>query len=376
MLTPRENMLRIFRHERPEWIPVTGHVDPYNQPSQDGMEPELAEKLRDVRWHDESTIVFSRALGIDILDYAPPPVRVTRRNVTVEWTTAENGDSVTTWHTPLGDLRSVNRQCREDGTSYLVEHLVKEPEDLPKLAAVFADEQVESNPDTVEYIRKRRALIGDDGMLMAFLPGTPLGMMYREYSGVETLAYLWADAREALHDLFAEMERNYAAIFQLTAQSEIDALVPMDDTSTTAISPEMFAACNLGYTDRMADIVHAEGKLYFHHSCGLIRDLLPLYRETRMDAVHGYSVPSTGNVTVAAGKPVLGDRITIIAGLCEMGELRWDPETIRSVVREMFTGAAPGDHFIFGIAAYPHRTMAQTRFAVECCREWQRSVLA
>ena len=34
-------------------------------------------------------------------------------------------------------MRQVSRRCRDDGTSYLVEHLVKTEEDLPALAAAF-----------------------------------------------------------------------------------------------------------------------------------------------------------------------------------------------------------------------------------------------
>ena len=85
MTTPRENLLRVFRHERPAWIPVAGHCDPYNQPNREGMDPELAAALGDVRWGDTSTVVFSRALGLDIMDwFGMPAVRVSRRNVVVE----------------------------------------------------------------------------------------------------------------------------------------------------------------------------------------------------------------------------------------------------------------------------------------------------
>ena len=34
-------------------------------------------------------------------------------------------------------------------------------------------------------MRARRELIGNDGMLMCFADGTPLGMMYRVFSGVD-----------------------------------------------------------------------------------------------------------------------------------------------------------------------------------------------
>lgn len=152
-------------------------------------------------------------------------------------------------------------------------------------------------------------------------------------------------------------------------QSDVDAVVSVDDTSTSAISPAMFEACNLDLTDARADAAHAAGKLYFHHSCGLIRDLLPLYRQTRMDAVHAFSVPPCGNVTVAEGRRALGDRITIIAGLGILCGPLDDRAAVRASIHQMVREADPGDHLVLSVAGYPNRTMEQTRFVVDCCRE-------
>ena len=371
MTTPRENLLKIFRHETPEWIPVAGHVDPYNQPSREGMDPALAAALAEVRWSGEATVVFSRYLGLDIMDWYGAPLRITRRNVAVDQRT--DGDTTTNvWHTPKGDLREVIQVCREATgavSSNWREHLVKGPADLPAFAAVFADEIVEPDPERLERTRQRRQLIGDDGLLMGSMDGTPLGMMYRVYSGVATLAYLWADAPDALRDLFAVMEANYLRRLAVAAQSDVDVLVGVDDTSTTAISPAMFAACNLALTDRRVQLAHAHGKLYFHHSCGHIRDLLPLYRQTAMDAVHAFTIPPLGNVTIAEGRRALGDRITIMAGVSQLAGPMGDRAAVRASIRRMIREAEPWDHFILGVAGYPNRTMEQTRFVVDCCRE-------
>ena len=373
MTTPRENLLKVFRHEQPDWIPITGHCDPYNQPNREGMDPALAEALSDVRWGDTSTVVFSRALGLDIMDwFGMPAVRVSRRNVVVESRT--EGDVTTrTWHTPAGELREVSQVCRDPGgavSSNWTEHLVKGPADLPGLAAIFEDEVIDLDPAGVERTRERRKLIGEDGLILGSMDGTPLGMMFRVYSGVATLAYLWADAPEALRDCFAVMEANYLARMKIGVQSDIDAVVSVDDTSTTAISPAMFEACNLDLTNARADAAHAASKLYFHHSCGLIRDLLTLYRQTRMDAVHAFTVPPTGNVTVAEGRRLLGDRITIMAGTGPIlsGSMA-DRDAVRTAVHKMIREADPWNHFTTGVSGYPHRTMAQTKFVVDCCRE-------
>jgi hypothetical protein len=372
MTTPRENLLKVLRHERPDWIPVTGHCDPYNQPSREGMDPALADALGEVRWGDTSTVTFSRHLGLDIMDwFGMPAVKISRRNVAVESRT--EGDVTTNvWHTPKGDLREVIEVCRDPTgavSSNWTEHLVKEPGDLPAFAAIFEDEAIELDPAGVERTRARRKLIGDDGMILGAMDGTPLGMMFRMYSGVATLAYLWADAPEALRDCFAVMEANYLQRLKVGVQSDIDVVVSVDDTSTTAISPAMFEACNLDLTDARADAAHAAGKFYFHHSCGLIRDLLPLYRRTKMDGVHAFTIPPIGNVTVADGRRALGERITIMAGVNQLAGPMDDRAAVRADIHQMIRDAGAGDHFILGVAGYPNRTMEQTRFVVDCCRE-------
>ncbi len=371
MITARENLMKVFRHEIPDWIPIAGHIDPYNQPMRDGMDPELLELLGEVNWADESIVKFSRYMGLDIMDWYSVPVRVTRRNVTID--SQVFGDITTnTWHTPKGDLHEVIRVCRDVSgavSSNWTEHPIKNPADLPILAAIFEDEIIEPDTEAIERTRIRRQLIGNDGLLMGSMEGTPLGMMYRVYSGVGTLAYLWADAQDALHDLFSVMEANYLQKVKIAVQSDIDVLVSVDDTSTTAISPAMFEKCNLALTDERADVVHDAGKIYFHHSCGHIRDLLPSYRQTKMDGVHAFTIPPVGNVTVAEGKRLLGDKITIFAGVDQLAGPMEDRGAVRASIDNMINEAEPWEHFILGVACYPNRTIEQTKFVVDCCRE-------
>ena len=309
------------------------------------------------------------------MDYLSPPVKITRRNVTRE--SYKDGDTETVvWHTPRGDLREIIRTVREETavSSNRLEHMVKGPEDIPALASIFEDEVAEPDPEGMERTRERKALIGDDGMLMHFMAGTPMGMMFRRYSGVATLSYLWADARDALRDLFAVMEKHYRTSYAIAAQSKADILVGMDDTSTTAISPAMFEEFNIDLTNGRARLAHAAGKLYFHHSCGLIKDLLPLYRQTEMDAVHAFTVPPVGNATIADGRRELGGRITIIAGLKPLGGSMTDVNQVREDIRSMVDEIGAGDHMVLGLAAYPDKTMEQTQMVLDYCREYLESV--
>lgn len=370
MISARENLLRVFRGERPEWIPINGHVDQYNQPDRTGMDPELDAALGTVRWGDDSAIVFSRYLGLDIMEWFPGVCRSRRQRVTIE-TRQEGDETISVWRTPAGELRQRRRHSPEAGAWYTLEHLVKSADDLPALAAAFEDEVVELNPERVAQLAQRRELVGDDGVVGLRLPGTPLGMLLRFHAGVDTVAYVHADAPGDLAALLAVMEATHQQHYRLAATLDADALVAMDDTSTTTQSPAMFETYCLDYTDRVAAIAHAAGKPYFHHSCGLIRDLLGLYRQTKMDAVHGLQVPPLGDVTIRQAKEALGPDIIIYAALNQMFGPMGDWEMVARSVRDMFDGAAPGDRFMLGLAGDPSKDMPATQRLLAECRQYQ-----
>lgn len=371
MLTPRENLLTALRHEMPEWLPIVGHCDPYNQPNKRGMDMALAAQLREVRWHDESTIAFSRYLGIDVADFYYAPLICRQQRVTIE--RRQDGNTmITHWRTPRGELRQVQLLSVDTGMWYTTEHAVKEAVDLPVLAVVFEDMDCAIDPAGADALAARRALVGDDGIVTFAMTGTPLGQMIREHAGVETIAFLWADARQELQELFTVMEDCHARQYQLAASlTGVDALIGMDDTSTTTQSPAMFAEYCLGYTDHIAEIAHAGGKRYFHHSCGLIHDLLPLYRQTKMDAVHGYTIPPLGDVTIAEGKALLGPKITLLPGIVQLFGDMTDRMAVEESIRIMCEDAKPGDNVIFGLAADPEHTMEETVFVAEACKRYR-----
>jgi len=376
MISRRENLMRVFRHERPEWIPVTCHVDTYSQPSREDMDPELAKAMPKVKWGDGSTATLSRYLDIDIMDFFGPPVKKNRRNVTVEQITTPNGWG-TIYKTPHGELREMYGKVGPEGTRYCQEHLVKSAADFPALADIFEDEEFVLGSDAKEFVQKRKAAIGDQGLARCYMPGTPLGMMVRVYAGVETIAYLWADSRNEMHQLFKVMEENHLRQFRLCASLGYDILYGTDDTSTTTISPAMFEEFCLGYTDRVAEAVHAHGALYAHHSCGLIRNLLDLYRQTKMDAVDALYLKPIGNVdSIAAAKAHLGPRIVVMAALIQlMGNMN-DRAAVGASIAQTFRDAAPGDNIIFAIASEPAKKIADHKFIARECKKHQRDYAA
>lgn len=359
-ITAKENMLRILRGELAEWIPIVLYSDPFNHPNIDTMPAKLAEKFRkDVgNWGKcaELSVALSEYMGVNeyILN-SPCPVNIVLGNGVEE---KYHDAGVKTIYTPLGTL--TQKAESHGGEGYVTKRFVSERDDLIKLAEYFESWQLELNLDAVADIRRKKDFIKDNGLIWIYSNGTPLGMMYRVYSDITDLVYLIADCPDEVKALFAVMERKYLQIFEVILREvpEIDIVVGLDDTSTTLISPDMFDEFNVGLTNKRADLIHKHGKFYMHHSCGLIHDLLPAYRKTRMDAVHAFTTPPIGNVTLPEGRKLLGDKIAIATRVLEPHMLKPDAaddeikaqmharfEDVKKAGRVMLYLNAPSDQY-------------------------------
>lgn len=355
-LTPRENLLKTLRCEDPEWIPVCLGLTPNEHPTRE-IPPELTEVFDPgkLTWGDfDRNSVLLHRLGdyLGAEDYkvpVAPPVHFESKTCSTTWERLNDRQSVAILSTPLGDLRQVTTTA--DGAPSLVtERYVKTAEDAVKLTAYFDSLEVVTSSGVREGIRACRERLGDRGVLFCRTEGTPLGMCYRVYSDLPDLVYLMADAPKVVEELFACMEDKYYRLYarQLEEAPEIDVFLGMDDTSTNLISPAMFDRFNVELTNRRADLCHRHGRLYLHHSCGLIRDLLPIYRKTRIDGVDAFTAPPLGNVGYAEGRRLLGPGYSLHCGLGG-GLNAFDRATIEQHVRARFADARAAGHVVFGI---------------------------
>ncbi len=357
MITPRENMLKTLRCEDSEWIPVClTDIHPNGHPTRE-IPSELADVFdpKNVTWGDcdknsRLTLKLGDYLGAEdyMLAVTPPAwlksETCSTRNERIGPTRME-----TILSTPKGDLREITTST-EGAPSLVTERYVKTAEDAVKLTAYFESLRVETSPDMVAAARAIKARAGDRGVLFCRTAGTPLGMCYRVYSDLANLIYLIADEPIVIGNLFAAMEEKYFQLYERMLQEapEIDAFFGMDDTSTTLISPAMFEQFNVELTTARADLCHRYGKLYMHHSCGLIRDLLPVYRKTSMDGVDAFTPPPIGNVGYAEGRKLLGPGYSLRAGGLSAAP-SFDQEAIRKHIEQRFADARQAGHVLLGV---------------------------
>ncbi len=353
-ISPRENLLRTLRCENPQWIPVCPSLFPNQNPTR-GIPPELEEVFASASASSDNLVrdilTLGEYLGANdcMLPVGKKPVDLLSDTCSERRKRVGENQLVSTLTTPAGELRQVTTFAA-DAPSMITERYVKTADDVLKLIEYFRSLRAEPRPEALEEIEAARNLLGERGVLFCRTAGTPLGMCYRSYFNFVDLVFLINDSPDLMDELFACMEEKYFLLYEsmLRAAPAIDVFMGMDDTSTTLVSPDMFERYNVDLTTSRAALCHEHGKLYMHHSCGQIKNLLPIYRKTTMDGIDAFTVPPIGDVKYAEGRKILGGGFSIRTGLAGgFPSLRQD--VISRQVADRFKDAKEAGHVVFSV---------------------------
>jgi hypothetical protein len=376
-MTPRENLLKTIKCEDAEWMPIVFYADRYNKPSLDGLPEDLANFCRECFkpggnvW--EVFLPLSEYLGMnEYVLYAPSPYRMACTGQVEEYDFKDGENKVHVIKTPKGELKQIVKPGLGAGT--ILKRYVTTLEELAIFTEYALSWKAEPTINNIEQIKLMKSQIGDNGIIAAGNEGTPLGMMYRLYADIAELIYMTMDAPEMVQELFDIMEEKYQEGMKILFEEtpEIDVFIGMDDTSTTIISPGMFEKYNVNLTDQRVDLAQKYDRIYMHHSCGLIKDLLPVYRKTKMAGVHAFTPPPVGNVTCKEGRELLGPNISMCSGL-ESGFNLPDSDFHKKIVSQRCEEARAAGHvFLYSAVPDTRHGLEFMREGLEAARKYQK----
>jgi len=363
MLTPRENMLRVFRHEEPEWVPITTVCDSYTRPIH--MPEGFFQGFNGIH----APWALARYLDID---YWHRCDAYTIRYRNVEYTATTDGDSrMERWETPYGVITARSQAVHfatpvpdepQLETSFPAEYPVKSVQDYRAFAHIIENMVYEFRP---EVPAQKAQDIGERGIVVATAPSSPLGICVRSYMGVEHLGIAFHEHPHELRDLLERIGDKYLEAYRGIALTAADATINYDDTTTLAISPRMFRELEVPFLNKAADIMHARNKFFIHHACGHVLRILEDLRNTRIDVLDGPYAPPFGDTTVAQARQGLGDRIVITPPIDDETMQTNDPEAIRSYVRGMFEQAGGRRNLIICLVPTPAGPVGSLWVAVD-----------
>jgi len=372
MITRRENMLKVFRHEEPEWVPITTVSDNYNKPR--GMPPGYFEGIEGL----DGTLALARYLDIEIWARASAYVEKYRN---VEYTKTVEGDIRTErWDTPYGVLTARYKKVEfsspiegDPGVSSWApcEWPVKAMTDYRAFSYIIENLDYEFHPDLVSAQMDN---LGDRGILAVSAPDSPLMACAQRYMGVEALGFAYHDYPHKLRDLLALLANKHLEAYRGIAQTVGDAAINYDNTTTFAISPAMFRELSVPYLNQTADIMHAQGKFLIHHACGHVLALLKDLSGTRADVLDGPYAPPAGDSPVDQARERLGPDMVMTLPTDDLTIQSGDPVAIRRYIRRMFEQAGSHRNLIICVVPPPAIPVGNLWLAIDEAKKWSHQL--
>ena len=224
--------------------------------------------------------------------------------------------------TPVGEMRTVHRRAPDSSHAwFLSEHRVKGVEDMRTLRYVIEATRYELDPSEYE---QQRALVGDDGILLAPMPCVPFIEFAKVDVGYANAYYLLADHPGEAQAVLDAYEKSFLEAFRLAAQSPCELMTTGDNMDQLTCPPDYFHRYAVPYYQQIAAILHATGKIAQGHWCGHLDQLVPHVPGCGLDVIEAVTPAPMSGVNMREAMDVLEGRIAVQGGIpsiymCEAG---------------------------------------------------------
>lgn len=263
----------------------------------------------------------------------------------------EGDKTYTVYETPAGTV-STMQQVADEWTRavFLKEHMVKRVEDLKVIR--FMVENTTYYP-TYDSFTKADEDVGNDGIALSQgAPSVPMIQLMKTYIG-------WLDGLYMLHDHTREMEeladvmtQKATKAYQLLADSPAQVLSTGDNLDERTFSPRLFERYGLPFYRQMSEILHAKGKIYKSHACGWVKHLLPMIKNSGLDAIEAFAIEPMNDLTIKEAREILDGKVSIMGGIPSviMIPRNMNDEDFREYVLKTLDDIQPGNGFVLGMA--------------------------
>ena len=276
-MTRKERILTTMRGQQPDRVPLTIY---------DWMLP---------RGNTERLL---RESGVALIPRLPP-YRVRHHAVEVisrEY--FENGRKRIrrTLRTPVGESSQIiEPESAYESSNWIREHFIKTPDDYRVLEFYYEDMQFEENRDTFLEAQRR---VGDDGLVFARIPRTPIQEMLYQLMGLDRFAADYQDRRDLFDSLFAVMAKRYREIYSLAAASPAEIMWCADNIYSDMIGPERFRRYIATEYAAVSALIRGTDKLLAVHMDGTLRSLAAEIGAAECHIIEAMTPPPMGDFSI------------------------------------------------------------------------------
>jgi hypothetical protein len=264
MMTPRQRVLAILSGRKPDKVPWFGDLDYWATALIGRGQRPKDFKASDayIEWHHE--------LGVGFYLQGYFPFKIIIENCKVkEWT--EGNFRRRTIETPYGTLRETWTWLTESFAEAPTEHLVKSTADLRAYRYLFENTRYE--PDYA-FAELRQRQVGETGVVLCYLPKSPLMQMIALDAGVTAVSEIYAEAPEEFAETIEAVRRSHDIAAQLAVDSPAEILMIPENLSSECVGKTFYDLFMRDYEETWATRIRVAGRFSCIHLDGTMRGLL------------------------------------------------------------------------------------------------------
>ena len=285
----------------------------------------------------DNALNFYRVIGCDVMSFgnfafpkhcrAESPARLVTPPVETDVRTEDDGLRVQTRATPWGTLTATFR------SGHPIRHPVESLEELRILLNLWRESRYEPAEGWEETYARADAAIGDMGVYVPTVQPSPVQRLIEFDMGMTHFYYLLQDHPPEMRELLDAMHACRMQEYEiLAAHSPAEAIIPVENTSTTMLSPDIYRELSLPQIRDFCDVCHRHGEKAILHMCGLLKDLLPAIGETGLDGINGLTPPPFGDTPFELALDQLGEDLIILGGILD-GSVFLKPDVTEEDIR-------------------------------------------
>ncbi len=310
-MNTRERVLSVLNHRKPDpfsgppgdTVPWLGDLDYWIQYlNAAGVMPEKYQA-------EDGIYRLHRDLGVGFYLQGFYPFRPVYDGVEIIEEPVGRG-KVTRVITPHGELREFQRWVDESYCIAFSERFVKSWRDLKALRYLF--EHTFYEPD-YELAQRRYDLIGDDGVVLCYLPRSPLMEMVAILAGIQNVTFMQLDAPEEFEETFTLIGRKHNESSQLAVDSPAECLMIPENLSSEVVGKRLFGQYVRPHDAHWTQRIREAGKYSFIHIDGTLKGLIREASETGFNVLEAVTPAPVGDIPIEELHEWV-DRDTIIWG--------------------------------------------------------------
>lgn len=306
MMTERQCVATLLSGGQPDRVPWFGDLDYWATALVGrGMKPQGFQRSPQyIDWH--------RELGLGFYLQGYFPFRTMIENCEVkEW--REGNRRYRQIVTPEGTLRECWTWMPNDFTEGPTEHLLKSVADLPAYQFLHANTRYERD---YEFAEERRQKLEDTGagVMLAYLPKSPLMQMVALDAGIVAIVEMMADDMDLLAQTIAVVKESHDRAARIAVDSPAEVLMVPENLSSEVVGPTLFERFMRPYQTQWAAAIRAAGKFSCIHLDGTLKGLLRQECTVGLTFVEAMTPSPAGDLAVEDWAPYRGDTKTIFWG--------------------------------------------------------------